>query len=201
MRPRWNNTNDGYGWPAVSLHWLMLALIAAAYASMELKEVFPKGSAGREAMATWHYMLGLSVFFLVWLRLAVRLAGSTPQVIPSLPAWQARVATWVHWTLYALMLALPLIGWITLGAKGSVIPFFGAQLPALVAENRERAKWLKEIHETLASAGYFVIGLHAAAALFHHYVKQDNTLRLMGIGGAKAQDASSRAQTASGRKK
>lgn len=179
MKTRWNNTTAGYGWPSILLHWLMLALIVAVYASMEFKSIFPKASPGREAMATWHYMLGLSVFFLVWLRLSLRFSGSAPAIEPALPAWQAKFAKAAHWALYALMIALPLLGWITLSAKGTAVPFLGFELPALVGENRAQAKWFKEIHETIATASYALIGLHAAAALFHHYVKRDNTLRLM----------------------
>jgi cytochrome b561 len=41
------------------------------------------------------------------------------------------------------------------------------------------AKWLKEIHETIATVGYFLVGTHVAAALYHHYIKRDNTLKLM----------------------
>lgn len=59
------------------------------------------------------------------------------------------------------------------------IPFFGRQLPALVGANEALAERTKEVHETLATVGYFLIGLHAIAALFHHYVQRDNTLRRM----------------------
>ena len=47
------------------------------------------------------------------------------------------------------------------------MPFFAAELPALVGKSREMVKWLKEIHESLATVGYFPVGLHAAAALYH----------------------------------
>jgi cytochrome b561 len=53
------------------------------------------------------------------------------------------------------------------------------QLPPLVGESEAIAEWAEEIHETVATAGYFLVGLHAAAALFHHYVMRDNTLRRM----------------------
>lgn len=178
-KTRWINTRHSYGWPAIALHWLMLALLAMVYASMELKSVFPKGSSGREAMALWHYMLGLSVFGLAWLRLLARLPGHKPVVAPPMPAWQAWAAGSAHWALYALLLGLPILGWLTLSAKGVATPFFGIELPALIGENKAQAKWLKNIHETVATAGYVLIGLHAAAALFHHYVKRDNTLKLM----------------------
>jgi cytochrome b561 len=175
----WKHSGGRYSWPSIALHWLMLVLIVAVYAAMDLKSIFPKGSPGRETMATWHYMLGLTVFCLVWVRALMRVAGVPPEVDPPMPAWQSLAARAVQWAMYALMIGLPILGWLTLSAKGTSVPFFGAELPALIGENKAQAKWLKDIHEALATAGYFVVGLHAAAALFHHYVKRDNTLRLM----------------------
>lgn len=179
-----NGTEAGYGRLSIALHWLMLLLIAVVYAAMEFKSVFPKGSAQRDAMATWHYMLGMSVFFLAWLRMLARLIRPAPAIEPAIPEWQAALAKAMHVTLYAMMLGLPLLGWLTLSAKGTPVPYFGVELPALLNKSEPLAKWLKEIHETFATTGYFIIGLHAAAALYHHYVRRDNTLRLMSIGRA-----------------
>jgi cytochrome b561 len=77
------------------------------------------------------------------------------------------------------MIAMPLIGWLLLSASGKPVPFFGLELPALIGKNRELASTIKEIHEFLGTAGYYLIGLHAAAALYHHYVTTDNTLTRM----------------------
>ncbi len=89
----WNNTKSGYGPPAILFHWLMVVLIVGVYAAMDLKSFSQKGSALREAMASWHYLLGLLVFALVWLRLLLRLSGVAPEVEPALPArmrdWQS----------------------------------------------------------------------------------------------------------------
>ena len=85
----------------------------------------------------------------------------------------------MHGALYLLMIAMPLGGWLILSASGKPIPFFGLELPALVAENQALADQVKEIHEIGGTAGYWLIGLHAAAALFHHYIQRDNTLRRM----------------------
>jgi cytochrome b561 len=175
----WKNTSAGYGWLSVSLHWLMLALLVAVYCTMEFKGIYKKGSPGRDAIMMWHYMLGLSVFFLVWLRALARLAGTRPVIEPALQGWQATLAKIGHWALYALMIGLPVLGWLTLSAKGAPIPFFGVELPSLIGKSEGLAKSLKQIHESVATAGYFIIGLHAAAALYHHYVRRDNTLRVM----------------------
>lgn len=173
------NKPDRYGVVPMGLHWLMLLLLVAVYASMELRGIFPKGSAQYNGMKTWHYMLGLSVFVLVWVRLAVRLMSTMPAIVPPLPQWQMRFSHWVHAALYLLMMVLPLLGWLVLSAGGKPIPFFGLELPALIAENKANAKQIKELHEAIATAGYFLIGLHAAAALFHHYWMGDNTLKRM----------------------
>lgn len=167
-----------YGWISITLHWATVVLIVAAYATMEFKSVFPKGSAPRAAMTYWHYVIGLAVFALAWLRLVVRPSGDAV-IDAGGPDWQAQLREIVHWTLYALMIGLPLLGWLTLNAKGTPVAFLGQDLPMLVNESRTLAKWLKELHEILARFGYFLIGLHAAAALYHHYVKRDDTLRRM----------------------
>jgi cytochrome b561 len=170
---------DRFGTLTIALHWFMLALLAAVYACIELRVYWPKGSDPRELLKTWHFMLGLSVFALVWLRLVARFRGGTPPIVPAPPAWQDTVGRAMHGALYLLMIAMPLGGWLILSASGKPIPFFGLELPALVAENKALADQVKEIHEIGGTVGYWLIGLHAAAALFHHYVQRDNTLRRM----------------------
>lgn len=172
----WKNTHHRYGYLTISLHWLMLILLVAVYASIELREFFPKGSDPRAALKALHFMLGLSVLGFALLRLGVRLSGPTPRIVPEPGRWEKRSAKFMHIALYVLMIAMPLAGWLILSAAGKPIPFFGLQLPALIGENKDLAKQIEEVHEVVGTAGYFLIGLHAAAALFHHYIKRDNTL-------------------------
>jgi cytochrome b561 len=175
----WRNTESRYGSLSIGLHWLMLLLIAAVYACIELRGNFPKGSDIREGLKTWHFMLGLSILLLVLLRLAVHFIGTVPRIEPDPPKLQSLFAKLIHIALYALMLGMPLLGWLTLSAEGKLVPFFGLQLPSLVGESKSVAGLAKELHETGGTVGYFLIGLHAAAALFHHYVVRDNALRRM----------------------
>ena len=70
-----------YSTASIVLHWAMLILIVAVYASIELREYFPKGSGPRDALKMWHFMLGLSVFVLVWLR--IKRDASTPPAVPA----------------------------------------------------------------------------------------------------------------------
>ena len=85
----------------------------------------------------------------------------------------------LHLALYALMIGMPLSGWLLLSASGKAIPFFGLELPALIGANKDLAKQLKELHEFVGTAGYYLIGLHALAAFYHHYFQRDNTLTRM----------------------
>jgi cytochrome b561 len=168
--------HGGYGSSLITLHWLTLLLIVLVYACIELRVLYPKGSEIREALKTWHFMLGLSVFILVWVRLVTRLLVRTPPIVPPPPRWQLLVAHVSEVTIYLFMIAMPLLGWLLLSAENAAVPFFGARLPALIGESEPIAKQLKAIHELIGKVGYFLIGIHAAAALVHHYIQRDNTL-------------------------
>jgi len=166
-----------YGSLSIGLHWIMLLLLVAVYASMELREFFQKGSDIREGMKTFHYITGMSVFALVIVRLAARAFGRpAPQIVPEPSSWEQFLAKAMHVALYVLMIGMPVLGWLMLSAAGKPIPF---ALPPLIAASKDTAHLLKEIHEVGGNIGYALIGLHTAAALFHHYVLHDNTLRRM----------------------
>ena len=173
------NTSERYGALSIGMHWLMVVLIVGVYVCMDLHEFFPKGSDTRNALITGHFMLGLSVLALVWLRLLLRLMQMTPVITPTPNRLQQGLATALHWILYAFMFAMPILGWLILSAAGKPIPFWGLHLPALIAQNKDTAHQMGEIHETIGNIGYFLIGLHTVAALFHHYWQKDNTLLRM----------------------
>lgn len=175
----WQNTPARYGTLSIAMHWLMALLIVALYACIELHEAYPKGSDTRAALKTWHFMLGLSVFFLVWLRLLLRVLQVQPAIEPPPVAWQRFLAGLVHVALYVFMIGMPLAGWVVLSGEGKPVPFFGLELPALIAQNKETAERVEEIHKTVGTIGYALVGVHAVAALFHHYVLRDNTLTRM----------------------
>jgi cytochrome b561 len=173
------STPDRYGNLSIALHWLMLLLLIAVYASILLREVYPKGSDPREALKMWHFMLGLCVFALVFLRIALRFVGRAPPKVPPPTRWQQLLANGMHLARYALLIAMPLLGWLVLSASGKPIPLFGLELPSIWPQDKELAGTLKSLHETIGELGYYLVGLHAVAALFHHYIVRDNTLLRM----------------------
>lgn len=175
---------DRFGSATIFLHWFMLALLAAVYACIELRGLWPKGSEPRDLIKTWHFMLGLSVFALVWIRLLARVRGGTPPIVPKPAPWQTGLGHAMHAALYLLMICMPIAGWLILSAEGKPIPFFGLELPPLTGPNKPLAEQVEEIHETVGTIGYWLIGLHAAAALFHHYIQKDNTFARMWMRGS-----------------
>jgi len=168
-----------YGSALIALHWLTLLLMVALYTCIELREYFPKGSDTREALKTWHFMLGLLIFALVWIRLIARFSRPVPDIVPTPPKWQLHLAHLVDFAIYIFMIAMPLLGWAVLSGEGKPVPFFGLELPPLIGQNEGLAEQLEEIHAIGGTVGYYLVGLHAAAALIHHYFMRDNTLKRM----------------------
>lgn len=171
--------SERYAKPMIALHWLMLLLLIVVFACIESRELFEKGTEAREFVKTLHYMFGLTVLLLVIVRLGFKFGSPAPAIYPE-PGFLLRFSgKSMHVVLYALMIGMPIAGWLTLSAAGKPIPFFGLELPALVAENKALADEIKTVHKTVGKAAYFLIGAHAVAALFHHYIRRDNTLRRM----------------------
>lgn len=89
------------------------------------------------------------------------------------------LAKCIHLGLYVFMFGMPLAGWLVLSTAGKPVPFSGVELPALMGPDKIQSGQIKGVHEVVATIGYFMIGLHALGALFHHYFLKDNTLRRM----------------------
>jgi cytochrome b561 len=185
----WRNSDTRYSPWIIGLHWLMLLLLAAVCACMELRGLLTtKGSPQRADMMSLHYLLGLSVFVFVALRIIARWRmGPEPPIRPPMPVWQDGLAYFMKLVLYLFMIVMPVLGWLALSAEGKPIVLFGLSVPSLITGDEALHHQLKEVHETLATVGYFLIGGHAAAALIHHFITRDNTLLRMLPGGRARQ--------------
>ncbi|MGG1905477.1 cytochrome b561 [Enterobacter ludwigii] len=160
----------------IIFHWLVFLTIVIAYAAMELKGFAPKGSTARATMAAVHYTAGFTVLLLMVGRCFLKITHRDPDILPPPPRWQMVASKITHGLLYLMFLALPSLGLASLyfGQVGWL--FFGITMPVAAIANKNIQYSLKEWHELIANAGYFLIGLHALAALFHHYIVRDNTL-------------------------
>ena len=160
------------------LHWLMAVMIALAYLAIEQRNLFERGTPERFAMVQSHFWLGISIFVLVWVRLQQRLKHGAPRITPALPGWQNGISHLMHFALYAFFIVMPILGMLTAWTDGKaiMIPFTDIALPALMAENKDLAHQLEELHHDIGEAFYWVIGFHIVAALYHHVIRKDDTL-------------------------
>ena len=165
---------------AIAFHWLMFVLVAVAYAAIELRGFTDKGTTARMVAMEFHKWSGALVLALIVPRLiwrAVR-GAPAPEAYPRLGQLAGAV---VHGLLYLFLVAQPVLGILMMNAAGRelMLPGTGIGLPPLIAPDAGLKDLLGEIHEIIGKAFYLVIGLHAMAALFHHYMLGDNTMRRM----------------------
>lgn len=172
-------TASHYTRTAVGLHWTMAGLILAALFmgwTMTEMDVSPQ----RLKVYNWHKWVGVTVLLLAVLRVVWRLTHRVPPLETGMPAWQRAGAHLSHGLLYLLLLVMPLTGWIYSNYSGYPVVYLGKlPLPDLVERNRElAASWL-DVHVTLSVILAAAVGVHALAALYHHFISRDGTLRRM----------------------
>jgi len=171
-------TSEVFTLPARVLHWLMAAMILAMLfigvgmvASVSERHAWLLGI---------HKPLGIAILVLALLRLAMRLRHPPPPLPVDLPAMQRLAAHASHGLLYALMIAMPLVGWAMLSAGGYPVMLGEAlQLPAIVPANATAFAILRHLHSWLAMALLLTFLAHLAAALYHSLVRRDGVLPSM----------------------
>lgn len=161
-------------------HWLTVALVAVAWLLGNIREDFERGEP-RRIVDFFHISAGQLVFALLLLRLVWRLISPPPAAVQSAYGpWIDRAAKLAALLLYALLLAVPAAGLATLFADGKPLPLFGfGEIPSPWLKDKALEDQLKELHETLANGLLILAGLHAAAALLHHFHLRDETLKRM----------------------
>jgi len=163
---------------AITLHWLTAVLIVASV-SLGLYMVGLKLSPLKLRLYSWHKWVGVTIFLLVATRLIWR-ATHAPPPLPAGPRWQQVAAALNHWLLYALLVCIPLSGWLMSSAYGVPVVYFGLiQLPDLVAKHKELGDVLKQLHKALAFTMLALVALHVIAALKHHMMDRDDVLHRM----------------------
>ncbi|MCF8178703.1 MAG: cytochrome b [Sulfuritalea sp.] len=173
------NNGNAYGSMSKLFHWGITLLIVATIAFVELHELFPKGSSTRSGLMILHIQIGLMLFGLTALRLAWRSANPGPAIVPEPKPWEGMLAKLMHVALYGAIVALPILGFAMLQSAGKPVALLGMPLPILLAENKDLADVLKEAHEVIGNLLMVLVGFHVAAAIWHHLIKQDNTLLRM----------------------
>ena len=171
--------NTTYTPVAKGLHWLMAVLILGLLALGIYMSDLPL-SPQKLTLYSWHKWAGVTVFLLVWLRLAWRITHRPPALPETLSPLMRLAAHAGHAALYVLMIAIPLTGWLMSSAKGFQTVWFGVlPIPDLLSRDRELGDLLQQVHKLLNLLLMLTLAGHVGAALWHHFVLKDDTLRRM----------------------
>lgn len=172
-----SRTNDPqrYGAVAQTLHWAIVVLLIVQFTLALLADDLPRG-AEKLALITQHKSFGITILALAILRIVWRLLNQPP-ALPPMPRWQRVAAQCSHWGMYALLLVMPLTGWMYSSSADRAVTWFGLfQLPDLVGPSKPLNDLMHELHETCATALLVLIGVHVAAALKHHFWDRNGLL-------------------------
>lgn len=167
-----------YGAGARALHWVTALLVIAALIAGWRMVGLPFSPMKLKAFS-WHKWLGITVLVLTLLRLLWR-AGHKPPPLLAMPAWQRRAAQVSHGLFYLLLVLQPLVGWANSSAAGVHVVWFGVlPLPDFVPKDAALKEQLGHVHGLFGMLLSVLIVLHVLAALKHHFIDQDDTLRRM----------------------
>jgi cytochrome b561 len=173
------STGRRYGVVAQSFHWLTVVLIACAYllspGGTEMRVYSPTGVFDR----TLHESLGILIFGLVLLRLIWRFFDQAQGALP-MARWMGFAARLVHVALYALMIAVPTTAILGAWYEGHPITILGlGDIAPIMTKSHALGAIIADLHTTLGNLIIWIAGLHAAAALFHHFYLKDSILSSM----------------------
>lgn len=128
-----------------------------------------------------HILAGLTILVVLMIRLLWRAFDPPPPIEPSaLGKWLDRAAHYAHYALYALLIAAVISGIVLQFARGNALPLFGLyEIPSPWLGDRAFSRNFKGVHEFFANGLFLLAGLHAAAALLHHWILGDRTLLRM----------------------
>ncbi|MFJ5487364.1 cytochrome b [Hansschlegelia beijingensis] len=163
------------------LHWLMaIGILSMLFIGVGMVSTV---SQAHLTLVSIHKPLGIALLVLVILRVAVRLTRGAPALPADLPEPMKLAARLSHLVLYALMIAMPLIGWAMLSAADYPVTLWsGFNLPPIVSPSRELHAALWNAHRALAFVLFALVLLHLAAALFHALVRRDGVFQQMAGG-------------------
>lgn len=162
-----------------ALHWVVVGLVAAQFVT---KLVTPATFSGvtEAGLNRWHLAVGPAVLLLMVVRLGWRAVRGAPPPPADLATPLQLVSRLTHWAFYLLLLAIPVLGWVSAseyGARPTLLFVWG--LPALAAPNERAAAWWGDVHGTLAWVLLAVIALHVSAACWHGLARNDGVFARM----------------------
>jgi cytochrome b561 len=167
-----------YDRTAIALHWVTAILIVANL-TLGVSMVGLPISPRKLHWYLWHKTIGVTIFALTSARVGWRALHPPPPQVP-MPPWQRRASALSHASLYALLLLIPISGYLYSSATGVQVVWMGLlPLPDLVPKDKALGDTLRIVHVTLNSLLVVMLLVHVTAALRHHFVHRDGVLARM----------------------
>jgi len=169
------NTTTSYGWVAITIHWVMAAVIFAMFGLGLWMRTLGYYDSWYHDAPELHKSIGILLLLLLVFRFIWRIINTRPELMGE--AWEKVISLMVHRMHYLLLFAVMLTGYLIPTAEGVGIDVFGwFTVPALFSFNKEITDLIGMMHFYLAWAVMVLAGIHAAAALKHHFIDKDTTL-------------------------
>ena len=174
------NTKSSYGIITILLHWIMAIIIIGLFALGKYMHGLDYYDKWYHAAPWWHKSIGISIFFLLIIRLVWRLGNVLPEPLRTYKNWEIKMAKAVHILFYVFLVIICISGYFISTAKGVSIEVFGwFHIPAVMSYGKIQADIGGEIHEIAAHLLALFFVLHVLAAFKHHFIDKDVTLLRM----------------------
>jgi cytochrome b561 len=157
------------------LHWTVVALLIVQLGTKLIPSSAVPG--GEDTLDAWHVSVGPTILFLMVLRLLWRLFRPVPPPPADLSPGLQVLSRATHWALYALLIGLPILGWLAASAYGVTPYLFGLiPLPRLLGTDETLAHRIGIGHGVVALVLLIVIGMHVSGALYHAAIRRDGVI-------------------------
>ena len=187
-----------YAAPARRFHWLVAALVLVQlplglwmiYRAEEMPGVNDKGEQVKgvwngiadggltDTLFSSHKVIGIAILLLVLLRLVYRLMNGAPRSDPSVPPALTGISHAVHWSIYLLLVLVPIGGYLGI-SYGNYLDVFGIHLPAITVEDKKMSEQILDIHGLAAKILLLLVCVHIGAAIYHRFVRKDRVVERM----------------------
>lgn len=171
------DTNNSYGIITILLHWIMAILVIGLFFLGEYMVDLTYYDKWYNKALWWHDSIGISVFFLLLVRLVWKLNSVNPKSLKTYKSFEIIISKITHTLFYILLLVICISGYFISTAKGGGISFFDwFAVPAIVKLNEIQANFVGKIHDIATHIFAVLLALHVAATLKHHFFYKDITL-------------------------
>ena len=167
------NTIKKYGLISKTFHWYMAGILLFVLLLGNLSEHTPKKY--YDFLMLVHNSLGIIIFVLVILRLLWRWSNPKPEKINK-SRFLNRLSNLAFFIFYFGMFAAPITGYVLMNIEGKEVLFFGIELVNIVESNGDFEKLAHNFHGIAGDLLLYTFGLHFVAALYHHYIRRNQTL-------------------------